>query len=261
MINFQNTLKMAQMSFLLAALLLSACAKRASYDSSASRVDSLNITNPHALCSEGKDTKNGTSLTMILKAIEATNDGSSYLNDWTAAALENIPASFKTENHYVQFWKWKASADGTTYMDKSAPLQFYILRKDTLQYISTALTQITWEELQKLLIAQNIPASTLEQAFQNIRFSVYVQDLTWDVLRVNFYNSSDTAQAQVDALIPIFDADPNDYKTLPTEEIQGGSQTARPEVLLRLHPFYSMMNQSWTRTDFQNQSLGLCKRF
>lgn len=247
---------------LLSALSMAACAKKVSYDSSSSRVGTLVNGKPYALCSQGKDIKSSTGLTLTLRAI--TNPQGGYYPDTVALALETIPEKFKTENEYLQFWRWKVNTNNEISMDTSAPLSFYIVRKDTNQYISEALTKISWNELQTLIVNYNIPATTLEESFQQLRFIVSTRDvsLVYDVLRTNFYSpDTNVSQFQVDALIPVYDANPNDYQYIPTEKSNTTTAVSRPSILLQMHPFYSQMSQSWSDADYQSQADTLCNKY
>ncbi|HPI41597.1 MAG TPA: hypothetical protein PLJ21_12385, partial [Pseudobdellovibrionaceae bacterium] len=169
------TLKTIQGVLLITTLMLSACAKRSSYESSSSRVDTQNSDKAYAICSQGKDIKTSTGFTITLETNGDPLKGE-YTPDWTVLSMKQVPETFKTENQYIQFWRWKASSVSDVHLDKSAPLGFYLMRVDTNQYLPNYLDKLTWKELQEILVANNMPASSLSEAIDQVRFMVNNRD-------------------------------------------------------------------------------------
>lgn len=171
--------------------------------------------------------------------------------NYVSAKVMNVTDAFKDNNSYVAFWKWYAESSGFTYVS-SSPLSFKVVNIQTSQEITGYLTTLSWSSISS--IASSIGATTPSQFFQKVRFLVYLNDPSaqYDALTVGIHQSNDgVAISRVDALIPVFSADPRDYAVEP-------NGSARAAVLQRLHPFYNSDYSLWSATTFTLMSNDLC---
>jgi hypothetical protein len=163
----------------------------------------------------------------------------------------NVPASFKDDNNYIALWKWYAESSGFTHVS-SSPLAFKLINVQTGTEITSNVTTLSWGTISSLASQMNV--STPTEFFQRVRILVYLNDPSaqYDAVTVAFHAKSDgKAVNRVDALIPIFHADPRDYAV-------ESSGSARAMVLQQLHPFYSSNYSQWSANTFTVMANDLC---
>lgn len=240
----ETTLKTALFLTLLA--LLSACgAAKDSSESFASRSISATTTTtstvPLAYCNQ--KSQGGLSANLMVYTDSANN----VRNDYMKVKITQIPADFASGS-YLEFFRWQVSSNGQTYLDPT-PTQ---ARFETLsgQILTNFSPVIYWGQISQ--IAKNSGLSDPNQFLQQVRLVVDIRDpqAQYDVLKIAFYNSSNTATIDMDILLPAFAANPSEY--------QNDHGATRPTALQNLHPFAAKISEGWTSSQFQSMTNGYC---
>lgn len=156
----------------------------------------------------------------------------------------SLAQEFEDGSNRIQFFRWRASDLGETEID-SDPVGFTIDLASTGQPLTTTIYEITAEKIAELRKTTYIPGTTATDFFAQTVVNIAGVDWSWHALKAVMY-SGPTVQTQVDFLIPIFAADPNAYAA------------DHPDVLNRLHPFWSQRSQSLSESDWQARSEAYC---
>lgn len=245
----QNTLKVALLMTVL--VMLTACGAQKvdqGYDFSSRLPDggggggNNNTANNYVLrCNE----KSQNGITAKMKIF--TDSAHQIRNDLMKVKITQIPASFASGD-YLQFFRWQANTANQVYLDPT-PVQ---ARFETLdgKVLTNFSPVIQWSQVSSIASASGMsdPATFLKY----VQLVVDIRDpqAQFDVLKIAFYNSSNTATVNMDMLMPSFFANPSDYA------FEGGA--ARSTSLQALHPFASKINQSWTSEQFVSMGNSFC---
>lgn len=173
------------------------------------------------------------------------NTGGIDLN-YLHVKLTNVPATFSDNTHYFSLFKWYADASGvaTTF---NQPLSFKIVSIQSGQELTANITTLSWNTVATL--ATSLGATTPAAFFQKVRLLVYINDPsgTYDALTVGYHKSSTgVAENRIDALMPIFEADPRTYSA------------THPKILSNMHPFLSANYSTWTDSIFTAKASEFC---
>lgn len=234
------------------AALLSACAPRGSDSSSmdqSSRLPEPNGTSSTkalAYCNQAA----GTDITAKLRAYVDPSSGIVRM-DYMVLRLTALPASFSSGSSYISMWKWLSNASGNTYLD-STPLNFMILNPKTGLALTNWKTTVRWADVSTA--ASSLGYSDAQSFFNAMKIVVDLKDTQgeYDVLRISSYDvSTNQSLSQVDALMPLFYANPADYAFEP-------NGSARSSALQALHPFKSQASSGYTSAQFATMSNGYC---
>lgn len=148
---------------------------------------------------------------------------------------------------YIKMYRWKASTSTAPYLDTN-PLSFQVVRASNGTILMQTRTSLSGADMTNLRSSLGLSTSTSasDVLAQTILIVANV-DYDWQAIKIALYNSSDSAVAEVDALLPAFLANPNSYLA------------AKPLVLGRLHPFYSQRSDSAaTDSTWQSRSIAYC---
>jgi hypothetical protein len=224
---------------LAAIVALGACAKSSdssTTDPGAAAAGTTSATTVNAQCNafNSSDTRLGGRIATYYNA-------SAFVEDQLRVRLTSLTTSFDSNNYDLQFFRWKADANGAATLD-SAPLSFTIYNGTTA--ISAAMTTINSTTVGYLRQQTGIGTSSSD-FFNKVTIVVSGVDNSWEVLKAVLY-SGPTAIASADALMPLFAANPNTY---------GANHAA---VLSSLHPFWSQRGNSSTDAQWVSYSNQNC---
>ncbi len=160
--------------------------------------------------------------------------------------LTNVPNTFSDNTHYFSLFKWYADASGlpTTF---NQALSFKVVDIQTGRELTANMTTLSWNTVATL--ATSLGATTPAAFFQKVRLLVYINDPsgTYDALTIGYHKSSTgVADNRIDALMPVFEADPRTYSA------------SHPKILSNLHPFLSAAYSTWTDSIFTAKASELC---
>ncbi len=202
---------------------------------------------PLAYCSQAVDSTSTTKVVLGTAYDMYQKPDPNYVH----LKILNVPDSFKDNNHYIALWKWYAESSGFTHVN-SSPLAFKLINVQTGADITSNVTTLNWGTISSLASQMNV--STPTEFFQRVRILVHLNDPSaqYDAVTVGFHAKSDgKVTTRIDALIPIFHADPRDYAV-------ESSGAARAMVLQNLHPFYSSNYAQWSANTFTVMAEDLC---
>lgn len=202
-------------------------------------------TKPLAYCNHGA----GTEINMKLK--NYTDSSNTARMDFVYVRMTSLPANFKDSTTYISMWKWLSNSSGYTYLD-STSLQFILLDSSNGQALTGWKNTLRWSDI--VTTASGMGITDVQTFFDRVNILVDLKDTKgeYDVLKITNYDlSTNKAISQTDALLPLFYANPADY----AYEADG---SARSQVLQRLHPFSSNMNQGYTTAQFQSMANDFC---
>ncbi|KYG61694.1 hypothetical protein AZI86_18550 [Bdellovibrio bacteriovorus] len=233
------------------AALLSACAPRGSGSTDqASRIpDATNTTSGTkglAQCNQASD--NGITAKLRAYVDPSTNK---VRMDYMIVRFTALPSTFTSDTSYISMWRWLSNASGNTYLD-STPLNFLIINPKTGLAITNWKSTIRWADVRTA--AANLGYSDATTFFNAMKIVVDLKDVNgdYDVLRVSNYDiATNKSVGQVDALLPIFYANPADY----AKEADG---SARASSLYNLHPFKSYANSGYSSSQFVSMADSYC---
>jgi hypothetical protein len=212
---------------------------------SRSEVNMTSTTKALAACSQSIDA------TSQVQAITGavSNDGQKVDPNYINVKIQNLPASF-TNGSYISLWKWYAEPSGFTFIS-SSPISYKLIHIETGAELTGFVTSLSWSNLAKIATALN--ATTPNELFKKVKLYAYINDPTFqfDAITVGFHNpTTGIANERVDALIPVFAADPRIYAVDGT-----GTRDMR---LQKLHPFYYTDYSTWSVNSFQQMANELC---
>lgn len=160
--------------------------------------------------------------------------------------ITDVAESFATNNEYFALWKWYGTSDGATYVNPKA-LSFKIINIQSSEDLTGFIQNLSWKSVASM--ASSLGASTPAQFFQKVRLYVNLEDpqAQYDALTVGLHDeATGAARLRVDALIPLFFADPRAYAV------------DRAKVLIELHPFSKVDYSQWTAKTFSEKTNEFC---
>lgn len=166
--------------------------------------------------------------------------------------ISALPSDYASAGKFIQFFRWQANTSGSIYSDPT-PLNFRIYNASTGQLILNTTSRLRWSDVSTLASQMGI---TDPAEFHNrTTILVDLQDPTaqFDALQTVLYASNGVVADSVNALLPLFAADPAVYAT------ENGA--ARHPTLQSLHPFKDRMNQGWSGADFESWANQFCSGF
>lgn len=196
-----------------------------------------------AYCNQGS----GSEITGKMKVFV---DSANYVRmEYVYLRLTALPATFKSGNSYISLWKWLANPTGYSSLD-SSPLSFALMNPTTGQYLTSWKTTLKWSDVST--IASGMGYTDPQTFFNNVNILVDLKDPNgqYDALKVaNYDSSTNKAVNTMDALLPLFAANPKDYAN------DNGS--VRASVLQNLHPFKASAGQ-FTTQQYQAMANNFC---
>lgn len=235
-------------------LLLSACGASKSVTddySNSSRLDTSTVNSNQNNSSRPLATCNQRSNSQLGVALAIYRSGEVIASDKIYAKILKVPAYFSQSQNYIEFHKWMMNPSGSKIWG-STRMYFSIYSISTGALLSENKNYLYWADLQKE--AQAVGAATPEQFFKKVRILINLEDYNgeYDVLTTKYFSNTDNSEvSSLDALIPVFDANPSLY----AYEKDG---SARAQKLQELHPFASYVNQGWTNTTYQTKATEFC---
>lgn len=245
-----NTKQLFTTVLALASLSLTACGARSGLEGSldsSSRETSTDTGTAGAANLAVCNQRSGTDMTAKLKVYQS---GNTINNNYIYVRMTNLPTSFKSGSNYIAMWKWLANTSGATYLDSSA-LNFALIDSTTGKSLTGWVTTLRWSDVKTA--AAGLGITDPQTFFNRVNILVNLNDAAgeYDVLKISNYNAStNQAESQLDVLIPMFYANPNNYA------IDNGG--TRAGVLQNLHPFAAQKAQGWTSAQFQAMSNNYC---
>lgn len=165
--------------------------------------------------------------------------------------IPNIDSAFQDTRYHINFYKWKANTQGEVFFDKNK-LFMRLEKKSNKQNASSYLDSLNWGKVKDELSKDNVDVSNMATIFSNYSLVVlldqpqegqtatpYAQDpsVDYDVLKMAVYKDSVLIEEK-DFLLPAFYAHPTTFAD------------GKPNILVKLHPLYDMMNTSWPGSHF-----------
>lgn len=138
-----------------------------------------------------------------------------------------------SSNVRIQMFRWRAETGSPVEIDNNA-LDFHIEESSSSSYvskISDSMKSLTIDDVVRIRSRNYISGTTAQEFFDRTNIVVLGVDYNWDALKIVVYDGA-TVLGQVDFLLPIFAADPNNYAF------------NHPDVLNQLHPFWSSRNST-----------------
>ena len=160
--------------------------------------------------------------------------------------LSNVPATFTDNSHYFSFFKWSADASGTLSTFNQA-LSFKIINIQSGQDLTGSLTTLSWNTVSAM--ATSLGATTPTAFFQKVRILVYINDPTgsYQAMTISYHKAATgVADNRIDALMPLFDADPRTYSA------------SHAKILSNIHPFATANYSTWTDSVFTANADAFC---
>lgn len=202
---------------------------------------------PLATCNQGSNSE----MTVSLRQYE-DNFGTPR-NDYVRAKVNSINSTFSNTDFYIAAFRWKANASGDVFMDNT-PLKIRVekLNSQFFTPVSNYASNLNWANMNAIAEAQKVSITSMDDFFAEFSLAIDLQDplAEYDAIKVVVYQGS-TAVTQLDMLLPTFYANPADYKT----DTQGGT---RSTALQDIHPFKSMLGQSWSANHYVTEAAKFC---
>jgi hypothetical protein len=202
---------------------------------------------PLAVCNRGSNGQ----LSVDLRQFE---DGfGAARNDYVRAKVRSVPSELTNSSYYLAFYRWKANSQGQAYMDNDAlNVRVESLSSQFFAPVSGYSENLTWEAMQGIAEKANNSVTTPSEFFTKFSLTVDIRDplAEYDAIKVVLYNGSEVV-SELDMLLPTFYADPHDYRLEP-------SGSARAQSLQSIHPFASMVGQSWSANHYTTEANKFC---
>lgn len=202
---------------------------------------------PLATCNQGSNDD----LTASLRQYE--DQFGTPRNDYIRVRMNNINDAFSADDFYVAAFRWKANSSGNVHMD-TTPLKIRVekLNSQFFTAVSNYASNLNWASMNAIAENQKVSITNMNDFFEQFSLTVDLQDplAEYDAIKLVVYQGT-TAVSELDMLLPTFYANPNDYKTDP----QGGT---RAQVLQDIHPFKSMLGQSWSANHYSTEAAKFC---
>jgi hypothetical protein len=231
---------------LLCGLSLGACGTSnnpsGSTDSSSRALE--NSTKPLAYCNQATNTSFDVHLKAYTESSEAVRPDLVYVK------ADSLPSDFGKDESYLSFFRWKANSTNSPSLDSKA-LKFAILNASTKEYLTDWRTSIRWSDISAISVSLGVYYPN--QFFNKVIVLVDLKDTTgeYDALKITQYGlGTNKSISSIDALIPIFHADPADYAIE-----SDGSQ--RAYALQKIHPFADLKGQR-SSSEFLKMSEAFC---
>jgi hypothetical protein len=218
----------------------------------ASRIDDTAVVSsdkPLAYCNRAENDK----MTIDLNAY--IDDLNKVHTDMTLLKLKKIDVSFVNNPYYIQFFRWKASSKGSTYLDED-PLEFRVYDASG-SFSDVYRNYLDWSYLKSSIQHLGFSGTDLNALISKVVFLVNLNDPRgdYDAIKAVIYEEDKSGNGSVisqqDMLIPVFYANPADYAT-------DRDGTARPDVLKTIHPFANMASEGWTVDSYATESFKAC---
>ena len=158
--------------------------------------------------------------------------------------ITGIDTGFSNSTQNIQFFRWKATADGRTSIDNS-PLTFFVQRLADGVTISSTMTSLSMSQVSAIRTQGSLQGTSPQDFFSAVTLILTNVDYAWNAAKIVLYDGTTTV-AQADVLLPVFPANPNTYGT------------NHPIVLSQLHPFWAIRNQNLTDAGWVAQSHSYC---
>lgn len=243
----QTVLKITLLAILAVGLSACSASKQENSADLSSRATETDTTKAWIQCNAG--TSDGSAFDVRLAAV--TENGVTR-NDLSYVRFSRVPSDFTTSNQYFQMFRWQANTSGSIYVDQQA-LAFEMWDPQTNQMVLSSRTSFKWSDVATTASGLNISdASTF---LKRVVLKVDLRDPTaqFDALMSVLYKADNTPFDVANALIPVFDANPENY------QYENGNP--RHSALTALHPFKDRIGQGWTTADFQSWANSLCASF
>jgi len=200
-------------------------------------------TKPLAYCNKGTSSLMSANLGIFTR-------GDQIASDKIYVKITNVPAAFSQSQNYIQFFGWQTNSSGYSSGADHA-LYFDIIDMTTNTYLAQNKKSLYWTDLQAL--AQRVQTTNPADFFKKVRILVNLEDpdAELDVLRMDYFDMNNAKVDRLDALLPIFSADPTQYAV-------DSNGMARPSNLQALHPFKSMIGQGWSANKFKSEAQKFC---
>lgn len=218
-------------------LMIVGCGKsnRSSDSSSGTTIDPVvNPTNTAlAYCNQASSSNTQMKVTVF-------TENNQIRNDLLRVKFSKMNSSFFSTGSVLQFYRWKAAADGT-YSPDTTPLPVRVIdttsNSEVLSsnYVRFADLSSSTQDMSKYILVVDIKDASAE----------------YEVIRAMIYTSSGTIIEDINALIPAFSANPTEYAT----RYDGA---ARPTILKNLHPFRNYTGSGYTTSQFVSQANAFC---
>jgi hypothetical protein len=233
-------------------VLMTACSQKNDETStdSASRgvVDSTNDANAAKLayCNQGANSD----FTIKLQAY--VNGTTNQVNmNYAVLRLASAPSTFVGGTSHFALWKWLANTSNAVTFDQTA-LRFYAYDNQTGSQLTGWMTTLRWSDISTYYTTWGSTSLSTFLARINIVVELNDPSAAYDVLELAHYTTSTGALiSQLDILLPMFAANPNEYAIDTT----GGTRAAR---LQALHPFKLQASQNLTSAQYQAMAQTYC---
>lgn len=155
-----------------------------------------------------------------------------------------VEAFDSNADYYIQAFRWKMN--GSTAELDQTPLQFTLEKGNgSVSPISDAMSSINGTKIAQLRTSASITGSGAVDFFSKTTMVVSGVDYNWQAMKIVVYNGS-TVVGQADFLLPVFDANPNQYAS------------THHSTLNTIHPFWSQRTQSLSESEWANRTLSYC---
>lgn len=174
-------------------------------------------------------------------------------NDLMKVRLYRLPSDFASSNSYVQMFRWQGNTAGSVYLD-STPLQFEVWDGVSGAQLLSARSSVRWNDVSTAASQLGITDPTTFFRRAILKVDLRDPNANFDALMTVLYNSSNVEREHVNALLPVFDANPSNYAT-------DSDGSARNQALMNLHPFRTSIGQGWTTADYMARAQTFCSGF
>ncbi len=170
------------------------------------------------------------------------------------AKILAINTDFTESSDYIQFFKWKATADGIVYQEPT-PLYFtFVSASSQVGLTVSPQKSANWDSM--ATAASYVSVANLEEFIDKAWMKIELKDPygDYDVLRMVVYSKDHKAKHSLDVLMPVFDARPSAYAIEPDGR-------ARSSALTAIHPLRESSGQESNTTHFKSLAAELCNPF
>ncbi len=211
-------------------------------------VNSTDSSKIYAYCSSNSKAPLQAALSAVATPLGEVDIDLAYLK------IMGLNSDFEEKEDYIQFFKWKGTADGIVYQDPT-PLYFNVVSADTQTQLNAELFKsANWNQLAPA--ATYVAAEDMKTLIQKSWFRIELKDPygDYDVIRMVVYSKDHKAKHSIDVLLPVFPAKPSEYAFE-----KDGSK--RLETLQRLHPLRLKSGEEGNTSHFRSLALELCNPF
>lgn len=170
--------------------------------------------------------------------------------DKVRVRITSLPSDFDTNsNYYIQAFRWKIDAGGAVFLDQT-PVQFDVESGGGSDVkIATSVSSISLLGISAYRNANAISGTGAVDFFSKTTLVMKAVDYNWQALKIVIYDGSVTPSkvvGQSDFLLPIFQANPNQYAS------------THSAILAPLHPFYSQRTLSISENEWGTRGSSYC---